>query len=322
MWGNRNGWLISLAIVVVLSAMFAYAWHEAGRMTLPTELTQKPETLAPIALPIDPARVLPLEFPGSGDGGRLYWEAIEKVQKDPKLYENFKPDLKSAASYPALAPVLEAAAAPRADIFQKQPDAVVRYGAKPALRALETLGIGCIRLGVLSAQAKDLPGAKKYLNAAYVLGLRMYQDRQSRAELDCALGLMASSVTVLGQIAKEEKNQTLAEHITDFVTQYKEYDKNHIKVIERAITSIDDKVMRQYVGDVIKMAQESKEPVWRNEATLRLGMYRFNSPLPGDRLAAGRAIRQLVLSDDAAVKAAALAARELTLSEYHKLGSE
>jgi hypothetical protein len=328
MWGNRNGWLIAIGMVVFLCAAFGYAVYAAGRTTAATELTDparpghSPETLAPIALPIDPLRVIELNISKGTDAGSIYWRAIDEVKENPRQYENFRPSLKDASKYAALAAIVEAAEHSHADIFQRQPDAVVRYGPKPALRALETLGNGCIYLGIQAATAKDYAGAKKWLTSTYVLGLRLFQDRQSRAQLDIGIGMMAGAAQILAQIANVEKETTRAERLSDFVTQYRDYDKNHIKKIERVITSIDPKVMRQYVGDVFNLAQSSDERVWRNEATLRLGLYKFNSPLPGDRLRANRTIRKLAVSDDPAVKAAALAARDLTVEEYRKLGSE
>ena len=87
------------------------------------------------------------------------------------------------------------------------------------------------------------------------------------------------------------------------------------------ITSIDPKVLARHVGDVFVLAEKSSERVWRVEAVLKLGMYKYYTNTPGDRRAARRMVRSLLNDPDPAIQTAALAANELTREQYRTIGS-
>lgn len=322
MWGNRLGWILSVAIVALIVGAFTFAWYAATRTTPPSEFSRHAEYFEVIELPGDPAHLLSIEGVQQQDAGRLYWEAIKIVRDNAELYEEATADTAKVDQYVAVQQILEAAHYVRADIFQSRPDAVIKFGKKEPLNALARAGGLCMGLGIQYAREKNYEQAKRYLTASYILGLRMYQDRQCRKELDSGLGLMAGSVLNLAKIAGIENRPALQQRLEAFHKDYVQYDQQRIKPVERAITSIDPKVSREHVGDVFKLTQESKEKVWRIESIMRLGMYKYNSPLAGDRLAALRMIREFGKSDDPAIQVAAIAARDLTVEEFHRLGTD
>lgn len=319
MWGNRFGWIISAVIVALMAGAFAWASYDAARTTPPSEFSQKTENFDALEFPGDPAQLLAIPDMKSTDGGTLYWSAIKTVRDNPEIYESAKADLQRVTEFTALEPILEAAHHSTADIFRSRPDAVVKFGKKPALDAIETAGALCRGIGIQYARQGNFDEATRYLTASYVLGLRLFQDRQCRRELDMGMGLMGTSATNLATIARLQKKDALQKKLEDFNTAYLAFDKERVKPLERIITSIDPKVSREHVGDVFKLAQESREKVWQLESILRLGMYRFNSPLAGDRRAAIRLIRDFTKSSDPAIQAAAVAARDLTVEEFRRL---
>ena len=322
MWGNRLGWIISAMIVVLIAVAFAWASYEAGRTTPLSEFSQKTENFDPLVFPGDPRHLLTIPDMKNADGGPLYWAAIKIVRENPDLYEGAKADLQRVAEYTALEPILEAAHHATADIFRSQPDAVVKFGKKPAMEAIDKAGTLCLGIGIRYARQNNFDQAQQYLNASYILGLRLFQDRQCRAELDLGMGLMGNSATNLAMIAGAQKNDALQKKLKDFNAGYLAFDRERVKPLERVISSIDPKVSRQHVGDVFKLAQESREKVWQLESILRLGMYRFNSPLAGDRRAANRMIREFAKSEDLAIRSAAMAARDLTVEDFRRLGTD
>ena len=322
MWGNRLGWIISAAIVMLIAGAFVWASFEAGRTTPQSEFSTKTENFDALEFPGDPAHLLAIPDMTNGDGGELYWEAIKIVRGNPDLYEGAKADPQRVTEYTALRPIIEAARHATADIFRSRPDAVVKFGKRPALDAIEKAGILCRDIGIQYARQSNFEEAQRYLTASYVLGLRLFQDRQCHRELDIGMGLMGTSVSNLAAIAGAQKNEALQKKLGDFITGYRAFDQERVKRLERVITSIDPKVSRQHVGDVFKLAQESREKVWKLESVLRLGMYRFNSPLAGDRRAANRMIREFAKSEDPAIRSAAMAARDLTVEDFRRLGTD
>jgi hypothetical protein len=322
MWGNRLGWIISAAIVALIAGAFVWASYAAGRTTPPSEFSQKTENFDALEFPGDPAHLLTIPDMKNADGGPLYWAAIKTIRDNPEIYEEAKADLQRVTEYTALTPILEAAHYATADVFRSRPDAVVKFGKKPALDAIEKAGALTLGIGIQYAKQSNFDQAQQYLTASYVLGLRLFQDRQCRRELESGMGLMGASVSNLAAIARIQKNATVQKKLEDFHATYRDFDLQRVKPLVRIITSIDPRVSREHVGDVFKLAQESREKVWQLQSILRLGMYKYNSPLAGDRRAAIRLIREFVKSDDPAIQAAAIAARDLTVEDFHRLGAE
>src|SRR4051812_8249613 len=86
MWGNRLGWLISAALVVIMGGFLYLLVARAGQITPPSGRFGNLE--APVALPTPPASVVPV-MTAACDAGDLYWDAIEHVVQNEPLYENF-----------------------------------------------------------------------------------------------------------------------------------------------------------------------------------------------------------------------------------------
>ena len=177
------------------------------------------------------------------------------------------------------------------------------------------------RIGTEHARKKEFDEARKCLQASFVLGYHLYQQRLSRMQLSAGLGLMAQSAIVLKQIENVQGNKEAADRYDKFVADYQQYYKERIEPLERVITSIDPKVLARHVGDVFVLAEKSSERVWRVEAVLKLGMYKYYTNTPGDRRAARRMVRSLLNDPDPAIQTAALAANELTREQYRTIGS-
>jgi hypothetical protein len=79
-------------------------------------------------------------------------------------------------------------------------------------------------------------------------------------------------------------------------------------------------VGRDHAGDVFHIARSAKDRMWRVEAILKLGRMRYNAARLADQQAATRALEELSDDADPVIRAAANAARNLTVQEYRMLG--
>jgi len=217
--------------------------------------------------------------------------------------------------------VIEAADYQKASLFNGRTEAAVGYGSRPGVTALHQIGAIVSRIGTEHARKKEFDEARKCLQASFVLGYHLYQQRLSRMQLSAGLGLMAQSAIVLKQIENVQGNKEAADRYDKFVADYQQYYKERIEPLERVITSIDPKVLARHVGDVFVLAEKSSERVWRVEAVLKLGMYKYYTNTPGDLRAARRMVRSLLNDPDPAIQTAALAANELTREQYRTIGS-
>jgi hypothetical protein len=87
------------------------------------------------------------------------------------------------------------------------------------------------------------------------------------------------------------------------------------------ITSIDQNVIEDNVGNVFLLAQQGKDHLWKTEAVLKLGRYKFNAGRASDQRAARRLLRAMAKDEslDPVTKAAATSARDLTIEDYRRL---
>jgi hypothetical protein len=72
-------------------------------------------------------------------------------------------------------------------------------------------------------------------------------------------------------------------------------------------------------GDVIRFAKMAKERMFRVEAILKLGRYRFDSARGADQLAAPRILGELEKDPDPVIETAAEAALGLTIEQYRMI---
>lgn len=322
MWGNRLGWMLAAGLVIVMIVAIAAAYVVTGKRTEPTAFSRDSANLAEIKLPRNPRELLPPQS-RDADAGDIYWRAVADYQKNINEYERLATtfDAKRALALDGVKAVLEAADYRRAALFAGRLEAAVGYGSRPGVIALHRVGAVVSRLGTDYAQKAQFEDARKYLLASYVLGFHLCDQRMSRLQLSAGLGLMAQSATVLKQIENADGNAAGGKRYEEFVSAYQSYYAERVEPMERVLTSIDPKVLSTHVGDVFEIVDNSQERVWRVEGVLKLGMFKYYTNTAGDRRAAVSKVKSMLDDPDPAVKAAALAARELTIAQYRTIGS-
>jgi hypothetical protein len=314
MWGNALGWTISLLLVALTSAAIHWVDQSARIISAPTAFAADPSSAAAIALPIPPSTLLDMSDPS--DAAAIYRGAIDDYNQEPNIYDRFALDgrLRDVDSVPAVDSLTAATHSASAKLFAANPSEIVIYTSDPPdLSALRTLGTCAIRVGQLID--KDQPQrAMQLYEAAFSLGAKLYQERLTYAEFDAGLTLMAQASTLIGA-----DDLSRADNAQRFNDARKQYVLSQIQPTLRIISSIDPNVLEQHAGDVFYFARQSGDRMWRVEAILKVGRYRFNAGRVGDQRAAEQLLQEFARDPDPVIRAAANAAIYLTEQQYRMM---
>ena len=322
MWGNALGWTISLVIVAITAAALLLFQRHLANVTPVTEFARDAARLGPIALPDDPAALLP---PADNfDAGPIYRQAIEVVLADSDAYEDFATSGRNserARDLAALELLRSAARCAQMSLFTGAPDELIRYGRKPELHAIHLAGKSANKLGALLTYEKRFDDAIAQHEAAFALGARLYEERLTLDELLAGLELMSEAAGGIAAASAQAGDEERARAFSDFRSRYGAYHRSRIQPLQRVVSSIDPGVIAQHSGDLFYVAQDAQERMWRIEAILALGRLRFNAARLADQRAAERFLERLSQTDpDPLIRAAATAARKLTVEKYRMLG--
>jgi hypothetical protein len=159
--------------------------------------------------------------------------------------------------------------------------------------------------------------AMKYYEAAFSLGIKLYRERITWAELDAGLSLMAENARLIAALSDELNQAQRARYAREFDAARAAYVKDRLLPTQHILSSPDSRLIERHSGDVFHFAYHAPERLWRIEAILRLGRYRFHSERLGDQRIANRVIEQLLRDPDPFIRTAAAAARDLTLEQYN-----
>ena len=206
MFGNKEGWILSAVIVALMGWMFT----KIGRLEpIPEPSGQFANLDAPVQLPVAPADVLPGVMTEDRDAGDQYWEAIELFRKFPTDYRRSElSNTAKVARLPAINLVLEGTSAKHASLFVQRPEVLVNYKFPwPELEAISELGQFCNSMGHYYITKKpDEKQAKRYLHAGFSLGVKLYDERVTHAEMMAGVKLMQGAVLSLKELAKQQKD--------------------------------------------------------------------------------------------------------------------
>ncbi len=323
MWGNRLGWGISAAIVVLFVGI-GWLIIQAGTTSAPSAFSQSDPLLhKPIALPISPSSIVTMDKPGVA--GPLYRKAIDDYKANPSKYDRpaGKPDLD--ALLPGQKALVDAAPLAQMNLFAETPQDAIGY--RSAVEDLDALKAVAKSLTLLALHNQK-PGpdkkpnpdrAKKYYEAVFALGAKLFEERVSYAEMSAGLGMMTGGAQQLAQLEDEAG----AERLKDFQKQTLAY-AGQLGEINRKITMLDNPLNKEayrYVGDVFAIAQSPKiDRVWRVESLLKIGHYKYNARHKGDQMHATPVLKQYLSDPDPALRTAATMANDLKERDYNLLG--
>jgi hypothetical protein len=191
---------------------------------------------------------------------------------------------------------------------------------RPLLNAASALGGAATRAALL-LQTKDSAAAMKYAQAAFSFGEKLFQERLTAPEMMAGLELMSESSVVMKKLAQTSADSALAARIATFDAARLDFYKQRIEPMLRVLTAVDDKVVSEHAGDVFYLAQRAGDRVWRVEAIFALGRMKYFVGSEGraaDQRGAPRMLQKLTEDPDPVIRAAGIAARDLTIDEYRK----
>ncbi len=316
MFGNALGWLISL-VMVALAGVFLVILGSQGDISPPGrvgaraanwtgQLTVEPSSLASYMVePIDP--------------GPMYAEAIS-------LYEAERHELRrvervtSTKSAEAerwskiMGLLLRAGKSSRPVVFGANPGEVIGYDTEGRLEAIRAIGSMGIRLALLHSAEKEKGKAREYAEAVFALGSKMYTERLCFGEYMVAHGMLGEAALLLAQLAEEGGDGSRAARYRDFDAKRVAFFTKEVDPVRRAVMVLDP-----YPGDMFALADRASEVMWRVEAILALGRLKYSAERYGDQQGALAVVAGLSGSGDPRIRAAAIAARDLTVEQFRKL---
>ena len=322
MWGNLQGWLISAVMMIAAGVML---WAISLPQQESSFTNQVPLAFKPVELPTPPSTVLPAGA-APCDAGDLYAEAISDYLADPKPY---KASAQSDAKLPALDLLIKATECGQMHLFDKNPRQAIGYEAtKPWPEALMALGQSANDAGLRLRDDKP-EEAKKFYNAAFALGEKMYEERIAWPELNKGLSIMSLSAGSLAKLADNAHDGARVDALRKFLEDLDQY---HTTLQEKVASPLGNPVesySAPFAGDVFAAAKNpAVERCWRVEAILHLGHYRWMvaDDRKGDQAWAVKELHALSSSldpknQDVAIKTAVAAAEALTVDQQRLTGS-
>ncbi len=324
MLGNATGWLISGLIVMGTALSLVWLDFQRGQLTEETTFLQDSRNLAVMALPIDPKTIVQMN--GPEDAGSLYRQAVQEYLEHKPMYEEFCNKGKSTdpiiSQLKAMDLLVTATHASRATIFEKNPQEVVNYQVeREPLEVLDKLGQAMINRMAMGNVKRDPQQATKYAEAVFALGHKLFEERLIYFEYHKGTGLMGSGAYVLRELAVAAGDSARAAKIKDFDEARMKFDKEYVTPIRAIVARISDVSIATDAGNVFGLAKRSRERMWRTEATLRMGLYKYNANTFGDQQGAKDLLAKWSVDPalDPVVRTAATAAHELTLDAYRNL---
>jgi hypothetical protein len=331
-------------VLVLLTGALLYT---KGRAEIPTGM--KPsgalkEMMDSAALSTDPRTIV---SPGSeaGEAGKHYRSLAAAVAGQAKDYDTARRSLLDAARSglsqagrasllqkqqaaassmaPALSDLIAGAKCKDGNLFAGNPAEVVNYTPfenKPVLPTLQIVGNFALDHAATLAQANpDSSEANDLRRAVFQLGRLLYEERPNWRAYEVGLELMSGASMRLRTAATDPAEKTKLEGFA------RACETNLTKFRRLAQDGLYQIPMEGQIwpktGDVMEIAQKSNEPMWRAQATLRLGV------LKGIRgvSATDQAICELIIDSIAAkaeepanVRAAAAAAKNISSAERQR----
>lgn len=358
MFGNRLGWGISALIVIVVAMMLGvldwYARHVRQAAQTKKDTEQKVENVEAkyktsigwnardwsAKLAIDPRQVASAWMTQEGEAMPLYKQALAVYKERPLTFENFKSD--QVGSLPtvyreqidrAMKLLIEASKLKGGGIFRDETAKLIGYDIASdevacdlaALKAMRDLGTVAGNYAWFyrhrSTEADRYQRADELQKASFSLGLKLYEERIGCRELIAGMGLMA----VAEDMARQTEDPAQKELLTKFAKARLEYAQTDLpKLWAGAMWTLDPNVY-----DMMALARDCRETMWRVEAILTLGRAKFRCDPAKTNAMHEQAKRQAVQAikfylDDSnpSIREAARKADLLTIVDWQKMNLE
>jgi hypothetical protein len=170
---------------------------------------------------------------------------------------------------------------------------------------------------LLLNRAGKMDEGRAFLEGVYALGESLYRERLDYEEFSRGMGLMDGAMTGLAEM--EPVGSAARKRLEDQEAAMVAFERSDVQPIYAVLVSADQQRVAANAGDVFRFAMKSRERMFRVEAILKLGRYRFDAARQADQIAAPRFLRRLGEDPDPAIRAAAGAAAGLTVEQYRMI---
>jgi hypothetical protein len=314
MWGNILGWKISAALFLLAVGLGAWL-HVQMQITDPTELSLNPRNLAELSPPVPARPIVDQSVPG--DAGEKYSVAISLFDDNADACEEFAQKPEGPVPQP-MQLLLDATHLSTANFFARNPGLLIDYQAEhPSLDNLGKLGQEMESVALLLNRSGKTDDGRKFLQAAYSLGENLYRERLNYEEFSRGIGLMNGATTALAEM--EPAGSPDRKLLEDQQAATVAFDQKSVMPIYEILASADQQRIAANAGDVFRFATKAEERMFRVEAILKLGRYRFDAARQADQIAAPRFLRRLSNNPDPVIRAAASAAANLSVEQYRMI---
>jgi hypothetical protein len=325
-WGNRGGWITATAAGVVLLAL-TWTLASGGSMTQPTALGRDASKWSSVELPAEAVALADDVAIGEGDAGRTYDAILRTIDSNIEVRRALERyiDRRQTRAEPAddvLEPVFarftDVTQTRGATLFADEPTAVINFDRQlPKLDRLSQLGRAATRHAGALVVAGDEEQARELYEASLLLGVHLAEERLVHRQWQYGIRLIGDALGGLRGLAVRSEDSGRAAKLKQASDALSAYVRDTTTPVWNAIGTANnaaatDRRAETHFGDVAAIAQSPEaDPMWRTEALLRLGKYRYGATRPADRSAAERILERLGDEVDGPVRTAAMAARDL-----------
>jgi hypothetical protein len=316
MFGNRLGWSIS-AVIVIFAGLLAQLVYQTAQPSSPTGWIAK--TIQPIGAPGAIDSIL-ANMSGDRNAGEFYRKAISDYRQNPAAYDTVasgKPP--TASAVPGLRAMLDGAQFARMDLFRSNPGPIVNYDHdKEPLYALDQVAHATAQVALRNKPAI----AGRCYTAILSLGIKLHRERVVYEELAMGEELMGIACDGLKSVAHGANDSAREQSIEQFDTQRLSANAAEIQPVWAVLGSVDMNTISAYAGDWFALSKDKNvDPLWQVEGTLKLGQLKYSAARLADQKTAQRLLIELASdpSEPAAIRAAAVAGRDLTIEQYRSL---
>ena len=322
MWGNWLGWGISAVLLAVAGGGF-YNLAVPPPESPPAHLIPE-DLMRNLSLPEGTDKIMP---PGKreGDGGSLYLQAMLLYQGNPAPYND--PIHAAPKDLPSIDFLRQAADFRRMNLFEARPEKVINYNNElPELEALIKIADAANTMGLGAKLDGKYDNAKQLFSAVFALGRHLFDERVSWREMSAGIIMMSNASRNLAEVADDEKEGARAAVLRHLREELDKYRSELQDKIGSPLTNPVESYAGKYSGDIFAIARDtSVERVWRVQAILHLGRYKWNvaDGHRGDQVWGHRVLKSLKTSIDPAngdnvIQTAIDAAMNLTLDQQRK----
>jgi len=316
MWGNRQGWIIAAVLAALILAPVGWIVR-AARMSAPTGVGIDPDNLRVIQLPIEPDLVWPIAT-DAGDAGAIYRQVIDAWNDDAEAAAKSFTASPRGELPEAIKLLVSARHLRSITLFSADLNSVINYDSEsPKLEKLFAAGEWCYRIGLSETQHGNAEEGTACLEAAFTLGVQLFNERIVFDE--CRKGMQLMTDAAAAERQNVERLSDEWNRLDRFVREVDDCQSRRLNPVWKTIGSVDPEVIARTAGDMAALATQSRERMWRVEATLKLGRFQYDAGSSGDQAGAKRLLKKLRNDPDPAVSQAAETALNLGIETYRMI---